>query len=796
MIRQQQKQKQTLKLTPQQILLMKLIQMPVSDLSQHIKEEIVKNPLLEEAPASTIELPTATIDDNEDWDDEDYRYRERLECGKNNQQHERLYTSEQSTIERLLEQIDMKPLSNRQRLIARELVGNIDNNGYLSRDIMLIVNDIAFRQGIEITQEEAESVLHIIQHCDPVGIGARNLQECLSIQLHNIDLHNSAQVDAIKVIDNNFDLFGRHQYERIQERNGWDSLRLDAAIQLIQQLDPKPGADNNSENTAYYVVPDFYVSTHDGELTIIANDACLPTLQTNQYYDDLNRQLSANPSQDANEKETLSFLRTKVEEAHTFIETLDQRKRTLGHIVNYIVRYQSLYFLSGDPCDLLPLQQKDVAQATGYDTSTISRVVNNKHLQTDFGVVALKNCFTKAVETDSGDTIGIEHIKSTLRNLVDHEDKTHPLTDDALTTAMQRKGIAIARRTVAKYRELLGIPVGRLRRKLLALVLLIACFSSLHLSAQVDSYYDSLINAQLHPRQGSSTSQPTRFNDNVPYTKQKSQLRPIPKPVPPTTSAVETNAHTPVGALWYGNYFSSIRVKERVLTLDSLPDEINIRLVKQDSDFCFPVKNIITSPYGWRWERAHRGVDIRLNVGTPVHCIFAGVVRIACPMGAYGNLVVVRHYNGLETAYAHLSKIQVNPHQIVQAGDVVGLGGSTGRSTGPHLHFEVRFMYESFDPEWILDFSNYTLRTKRLHLDKSYFGVTKPKRGESITYKADKSYVKEETQPISKGKRYYTAKSEDDLQLIAIKCHTTVAKLKELNPDIKKITPGIKLRVK
>ena len=407
-------------------------------------------------------------------------------------------------------------------------------------------------------------------------------------------------------------------------------------------------------------------------------------------------------------------------------------------------------------------------------------------------MVALKDCFTKAVETDSGDTVGVEHIKATLRRLVDHEDKARPLTDDALTAAMQREGIPIARRTVAKYREMLGIPVGRLRRQLLGIVMLLTSMGTLSLSAQENNYYDSIINAQMHPR--TNASQPVRNNDNKPYTKQQSQLRPVPPPAPLQAPAIDSSNSLAVGVLWYGNHFSSHRVKERTLTLDSLPDEVNLRLVKRDSDFCFPVKNIITSPYGWRWERAHRGVDIRLNVGTPVHCAFAGVVRVACPMGAYGNLVVVRHYNGLETAYAHLSKISVKPRQVVQAGDVIGLGGSTGRSTGPHLHFEVRFMYESIDPEWLLDFSNYTLRTKKLHLDKSYFGVTRPKRGESLAYKADKSYVKEP--PVSDGKRYYTVKENDDLQLIAIICHTTVAKLKELNPDLKKVKPGMKLRVK
>lgn len=795
LIRQSQKLKQTLKLTPQQILLMKLIQMPVSDLSRHIKEEVEKNPLLEELTPPAIELPAT--DDGDDWDDEDYRYRERLEHDKNERRHEHFYASEQSTVERLLEQLDMKPLSERQRVVAREIVGSLDDNGYLSRDLGLIVNDLAFRQGIEVQTAEAEEVLSIIQRCEPVGIGARNLQECLSVQLHNMDEKSAVQADAAVVVDRYFDLFSRRQYERIQEHNGWSAKRLEAAIQFIQRLNPKPGRDSGDGDSAHYVVPDFYVSMHEGQMSIVPNDACLPTLQMNQYYSELGQQLSSAPQHGGTDKETLLFLRTQAEDARTFIDTLDQRRRTLGQIVDFIVRYQAHYFMSGNPCDLLPLQQKDVALATGYDTSTISRVVNSKHIQTDFGVVALKDCFTKAVSTDDGDTVGVEHIKATLRQLVEHEDKTAPLTDDALTDAMRREGISIARRTVAKYREMLGIPAGRLRRRLQTMVLLTLCAGSVQLSAQVNAYYDSLINAQLYNPDANARPAkglPERKGDDVPYTKQKSQLRPVPSVPERTVEPMDTTNSMGVGVLWYGNRFSSHRVRERILTLDSLPDEVNLRIVKSDDDFCFPVKGAVTSPYGWRWGRAHRGVDIRLNTGTPVHCAFAGVVRVACPMGAYGNLVVVRHYNGLETAYAHLSKINVKVRQEVKAGDIVGLGGSTGRSTGPHLHFEVRFMYESIDPEWLLDFSNYTLRTKRLHLDKSYFGVTKPRHGEVLAYKADKSYIKE--QPASNGMRFYTAKEEDDLPLIAIKCRTTVAKLKELNPDMGKLKAGMRLRVK
>ena len=232
--------------------------------------------------------------------------------------------------------------------------------------------------------------------------------------------------------------------------------------------------------------------------------------------------------------------------------------------------------------------------------------------------------------------------------------------------------------------------------------------------------------------------------------------------------------------------------------MDSLPDEITIRLLKDNERFCFPVKNIITSPYGWRWERPHRGVDIRLRTGEPVHCAFNGVVRIARPMGAYGNLVVVRHYNGLETVYGHLSKINVKPMQVVAAGQVLGLGGSTGRSTGPHLHFEVRFQYEPFDPEWILDFSNYTLRTRKLYLDKTYFGIRKPSKGESLVYKADKSIVPEDLSPAKRSGKpvYATMKKGETLDDLAKRNYTTAAKLRELNPDISKFKAGVRVRVR
>ena len=250
--------------------------------------------------------------------------------------------------------------------------------------------------------------------------------------------------------------------------------------------------------------------------------------------------------------------------------------------------------------------------------------------------------------------------------------------------------------------------------------------------------------------------------------------------------------------LFYHDNLSGSAVKLRQLSMDSLPDEVNLRLIKDSSEFCFPMKNIRTSPYGWRasFGRAHRGVDILLRTGDPVRACFPGVVRIARTMGGYGNVVVLRHENGLETVYGHMSKILVKPRQIVKAGDVLGLGGSTGNSTGPHLHFEVRFQYEPFDPEWLLDFNNYTLRTRRLHLDKTYFGISIPKGNKPPVFKADKSIIKERPMRTKPKEVYHTAKRGESLDLIAMQHSTTAEELRRLNPDLKKVKEGMKIRVR
>lgn len=793
MNRQVQQQKQQQKLTPQQIMLMKFLQMPVTDLEQSIKDEIEKNPLLEEKETHEDPLPNIQEDyDNEEdelYEDEDYRYRERLEYDKNNDTHSPIISADDSSAEYLLDQLNFKNISERQMTICHEIIGSLDDNGYLCRSLDLISNDMAFRQGIDCSLQEIEDALLTIQSLEPAGVGARSLQECLSIQLHRDEDDDESKQDAITIIDSFFDIFSKRHFDKLAERTGWDEQRLDNAINRIRRLNPKPSPTvSDSLHRPQYIQPDFIVNQQEGGIVITPNDKNFPELQLNGYYQELLHDIQSNRNRNKDEQSTLQFLKNKTEEAQNFMEMLKQRHITLWDIVEFIVKKQATFFLSGNPADLLPLQQKDVAEATGYDTSTISRVVNSKYLQTDFGTIALKECFSKSITNEEGDSIGIEHIKSALRHIVQSEDKASPLTDDELTKALNQQGFPLARRTVAKYREMLGIPVRRLRRELKCILLLAFSLSCMTLWAQKPSYYDSIIQAQLKKEVPKKNKKPIAS---------KKQNLPMDSTILKGDELIDIiyDSCTPNCArLWYGNHFSSYRVREYSLPIDSLPDEINIKLIQKEEEFCFPVKNIITSPYGWRWERPHRGVDIRLNVGCPVHCAFAGIVRIARPMGAYGNLVVVRHYNGLETVYGHLSKINVKPQQEVKAGDVIGLGGSTGRSTGPHLHFEVRFQYETFDPEWILDFSNFTLRTRRLHLDKTYFGVTKPRKHENLTYKADKSFVKEK--PAAPKERYYVAQEGDYKELIAIKFGISVEKLKELNPDVKKVKKGMRLRVR
>ena len=730
---------------------MRLLQLPVTELEKAIKDEIEKNPLLNEDERDTEPLPAAA-NDVSDWDspddeDFDYDYHEHLEHDPNEIHHEFVVSDTQSFTERLLNQLALRPLTERQQTIATEIIGTLDDAGYLSRDLALIGNDLAFRQGIETSDSEMEEALHIVQSLDPAGIGARNLRECLLLQLERKKTEYSEYSEysniALAIVKDHFDDFASHRYERICEALDIDDEHLEKAADIIRHLNPKPGGstDDDSDSAATAIIPDIVLTQHDGQLQFYLNDSHLPQLSLDKYYSDMLRELE----EQKGDKATIQFLRSKQTDAQGFIDLLQQRHDTIVRVMRYIIKHQRLFLLSGNPDLLVPMRQREVAEATGLDISTVSRMANSKYLETDFGTIPLKECFSKGMATDDGEEVAIETIKQRLSEVIAKEDKRAPLSDDALAKLLNQQGLPLARRTVAKYREQLGIPVARLRRLLTLLLMLVASHS---LMAQT-SYYDSIIAVRLEaakyaaasakPKETPKANRSNQGNQNNLSNQNNRNNRNTLN----TLSTPTVSANPSIVPLWY-DAFPHNRVNPMGRTrLDMLPDEINLLLVRDSADFCFPAQGMKSSPYGWRWHRGHHGVDIALRTGEPIHAAFGGTVRIASRMGGYGNCVVVRHANGLETLYGHLSKINVKTNQQVNAGDVIGLAGNTGNSTGPHLHFECRFLYQTFDPEWILDMQNQCLRTRRLHLDKSYFGIRQPRKGEALDYKADGSIIRE-----------------------------------------------------
>ena len=718
---------------------MRLLQLPVTDLEQAIKEEVEKNPLLEATMPEEQPLPEVG-DTTSDWDgsddeDFDYDYREHQEYDPNTVHREFVVSDSLSSTERLLRQLSLRPLTERQLTIATEIVGTLDDAGYLSRDLALVGNDLAFRQGIEASEAEMEEGLRIVQGLDPAGIGARNLRECLLLQLERLDSSQPEVAIATAIVRDHFDDFAGHRYEHICSSLAIDEEQLDKAANAIRHLNPKPGGSSEADtDTAAAIIPDIVLTQHDGQLQFHLNDSHLPQLSLDEYYTNMLQEMEAQKG----DKATIQFLRSKQSDAQGFIDLLQLRHDTIVRVMRYIVKHQRQFLLSGNPDLLVPLRQREVAEATGLDISTVSRMANSKYLQTDFGTIPLKECFSKGMATEDGDEVAIETIKQRLSEVIAQEDKHSPLSDEALAKTLNSQGLPLARRTVAKYREQLGIPVARLRRLIVLLLLLASPFG---LSAQT-SYYDSIISVRLEAAKR-APAPPSAPAQTKATPKKKAAKAKATATQPTAESTPVAKADASIVPMWY-DAFPHNRVNPHGHTqLDMLPDEINLLLASDSSDFCFPVKGMKSSPYGWRWHRGHHGVDIALRTGEPIHVAFGGTVRIASRMGGYGNCVVVRHPNGLETLYGHLSKINVHANQQVAAGDVIGLGGSTGNSTGPHLHFECRFLYQTFDPEWILDFKSHDLRTRRLHLDKSYFGIRQPRKGENLTYKADGSIIRE-----------------------------------------------------
>jgi RNA polymerase sigma-54 factor len=470
-------QKLLQKLSPQQILLMKLLQIPSIGLDQRIKQEIEENPALEDDSTenqeeTTPENETAENDSDEEFDITDYvdaddipEYKTRSNNYAEDDKKTIPFAAGVSFHEVLTAQISHHGFTEKQSEIAKIIIGNIDDSGYLQRDVEAMVDDLVFTLNIEVTVKEIEDVLEIIQTFDPIGVGARNLQECLLIQLRKKDEEDENIVLAIRVIDRFFDAFTKKHYDKILKKAQINEDQLKLAIDEILKLNPKPGNSlGETTKVNHYIIPDFVITNNEGELELTLNSRNAPELRLNRTYKEMLLAYAAN--QNKKDKEAFQFVKQKVDSAKWFIDAIKQRQHTLYITMKTILDYQYAYFLSGDEVDLRPMILKDIADRVNLDISTISRVANSKYAQAPFGTILLKSLFSESLKTESGTDVSTIEVKKILSNCIDAEDKTKPMTDEQLTEILKQKGYVIARRTVAKYREQLNIPVARLRKEL------------------------------------------------------------------------------------------------------------------------------------------------------------------------------------------------------------------------------------------------------------------------------------------------------------------------------------------
>ncbi len=473
-------QKLLQKLSPQQILLMKLLQVPSVALDQRIKQEIEENPALEDfsQETDTEELPSENEKDDDNSDDEfditDYMDEDDIpeyKLHSNNYPEEEKksipFASGTSFYELLRAQLNEGNFTETQRTIAETIIGNIDDSGYLERDVEAMVDDLAFSQNLMVNEKEIAEVLSKIQEFDPAGVGARSLQECLVLQLQRKDQDDPFIGLAIKILKRHFDAFTKKHYEKILKKEGIGEETLRSAIDEIIKLNPKPG-NSLSETTKinHYVIPDFIISNEDGELILTLNSRNAPELRLNKTYKQMLENYALSTKKTKKDRETLQFVKQKIDSAKWFIDAIQQRQHTLQITMQTILDFQYEYFLTGDDITLKPMILKDIADRVNLDISTISRVANSKYVQTSFGTILLKSLFSESLKNESGEDVSTKEVKKILSDCVDNEDKKKPMTDEKLVNVLKEKGYKIARRTVAKYREQLSIPVARLRKEL------------------------------------------------------------------------------------------------------------------------------------------------------------------------------------------------------------------------------------------------------------------------------------------------------------------------------------------
>jgi RNA polymerase sigma-54 factor len=488
-------QKMLQKLSPQQIQLMKLLQVPTANLDTRIKEEMEENPALElddeshdegadelkdeftETPEEEYEEKDGSEDEYDnidiseyvrDGDDEvgDYKLRDD-NYPEENEDRQLPFKTEISFYEQLINQLGLLKLEEKEQTIAEQIIGSIDEDGYLRRETSAIVDDLAFRQNIVATEQDIEIIIQKIQQFDPPGVAARDLQECLLLQLHRMKDEGKKVDIAIKAITKYFDEFTKKHYEKIQRGLNINDDDLKAVMMQIVKLNPKPGGNIGEVSKAEnYVVPDFFIMNNAGKLELTLNSRNAPELRISEGYRDMLKEYDRGAKKDKRQKEAVLFIKQKIDSAKWFIDAIKQRQHTLLSTMDAIMNHQYEFFLTGDETELKPMILKDIAEKTNLDISTVSRVANSKFVQTEFGTYRLKFFFSESLSTDSGEEVSTREVKKILSNFIEAEEKKHPLSDERLTELLQEKGYNIARRTVAKYREQLNIPVARLRKEL------------------------------------------------------------------------------------------------------------------------------------------------------------------------------------------------------------------------------------------------------------------------------------------------------------------------------------------
>lgn len=487
-IRQGLHQKLLQKLSPQQIQLMKLLQIPVANLEQRIKEELQENPALEEGREEEEEYDTRDEEEQPDTgDDEEIGEREedlsldeylsdddipdyKLSANNHSSDDERKeipIVVQGNFQDQLLSQLYQLDFNDTQHHIAEQIIGSMDDDGYLRRELKAIVDDLAFSQNINTDLSEVENILKGIQSLDPPGIGARTLQECLLLQLLRKKNNRQSISLAIRILTDTFDEFSRKHYEKIAREMNISEAELKSGIDEILKLNPRPG-DTSSQGTrsAQHIIPDFIIQNHDGKLELTLNSRNAPELKISRDYREMLDHYSKDKKNSKSNKDAIQFVKSKLDSAKWFIDAMKQRQHTLFETMRTIMEYQHEYFMEGDQRKLKKMVLRDIAEKIGMDISTVSRVANSKYVQTPFGTFLLKSFFSEGLQTESGEEVSSKEVKQILFDTISAEDKRRPMTDDALTAILNEKGYNIARRTVAKYREMLDIPVARLRKEL------------------------------------------------------------------------------------------------------------------------------------------------------------------------------------------------------------------------------------------------------------------------------------------------------------------------------------------